>query len=200
MMWITTTIVLGCIAILTLIYNAIKDAKINALEYEVGYLLYTIFEKDLPKRELDDEDIRKIKDELDKRMKQVEKVAEVNKYVRKLRKEKGVTQSLISKQTGISLSLISKFDNSKCNISESKLSKIIMMLSSDDDEFKKHSQLIYESFGLQLSNSYSSYGLATYDFNDIDKLAKTFTYGNKPLYDSDITAIKQIAKTLAYKN
>ena len=93
-----------------------------------------------------------------------------------------------------------KFDNSKCNISESKLSKIIMMLSSDDDEFKKHSQLIYESFGLQLSNSYSSYGLATYDFNDIDKLAKTFTYGNKPLYDSDITAIKQIAKTLAYKN
>ena len=47
------------------------------------------------------------------------------------------------------------------------------MLSSDDDEFKKHSQLIYESFGLQLSNSYSSYGLATYDFNDIDKLAKT---------------------------
>ena len=69
MMWITTTIVLGCIAILTLIYNSIKDAKINALEYEVGYLLYTIFENDLPKRELDDEDIRKIKDELDKRMK-----------------------------------------------------------------------------------------------------------------------------------
>ena len=68
-MWIITTIVLGCIAILTLIYNAIKDAKINKLEYEVGYLLYTIFENDLPKRELDDEDIRKIKDELDKRMK-----------------------------------------------------------------------------------------------------------------------------------
>ena len=43
MMWIITTIVLGCVAILTLIYNAIKDAKINALEYEVGYLLYTIF-------------------------------------------------------------------------------------------------------------------------------------------------------------
>ncbi|MEX5913842.1 DUF1514 family protein [Staphylococcus ureilyticus] len=69
MMWIITTIVLGCIAILTLIYNAIKDAKIKALEYEVGYLLYTIFENDLPKRELDDEDIRKIKDELDKRVK-----------------------------------------------------------------------------------------------------------------------------------
>ena len=68
-MWIITTIVLGSIAILTLIYNAIKDAKIKALEYEVGYLLYTIFENDLPKRELDDEDIRKIKDELDKRIK-----------------------------------------------------------------------------------------------------------------------------------
>ena len=68
-MWVIISILLGCIAILTLIYNAIKDAKIKALEYEVGYLLYTIFEKDLPKRELDDEDIRKIKEELDKRMK-----------------------------------------------------------------------------------------------------------------------------------
>ena len=68
-MWVIISILLGCIAILTLIYNVVKDAKIKALEYEVGYLLYTIFEKDLPKRELDDEDIRKIKDELDKRMK-----------------------------------------------------------------------------------------------------------------------------------
>ena len=68
-MWVIISISLGCIAILTLIYNAVKDAKIKALEYEVGYLLYTIFENDLPKRELDDEDIRKIKEELDKRMK-----------------------------------------------------------------------------------------------------------------------------------
>lgn len=68
-MWVIISILLGCIAILTLIYNAVKDAKIKALEYEVGYLLYTIFENDLPKRELDEEDIRKIKDELDKRMK-----------------------------------------------------------------------------------------------------------------------------------
>ena len=68
-MWVIISILLGCIAILTLIYNAVKDAKIKALEYEVGYLLYTIFKKDLPKRELDEEDIRKIKDELDKRMK-----------------------------------------------------------------------------------------------------------------------------------
>src|SRR5699024_1547798 len=125
--------------------------------------------------------------------------SDLNKYVRKLRKEKGVTQSLISKQTGISLSLISKFDNSKCNISESKLSKIIMMLSSDDDEFKKHSQLIYETFGLQLSNSYSSYGLATYDFNDIDKLAKTLTYKGKQISPSNIALIKQLARALAGK-
>lgn len=69
MMWIITTIVLGCIAILTIIYNSIKDMKIDALEYEVAYLLFTIFEKDLPKRELSGEDIRKIKDEFNKRMK-----------------------------------------------------------------------------------------------------------------------------------
>ena len=68
-MWVIISILLGCIAVLTLIYNAVKDAKIKALEYEVGYLLYTIFENDLPKRELDEEDIRKIKDELYKRMK-----------------------------------------------------------------------------------------------------------------------------------
>ena len=68
-MWIITTIVLGCITILTLIYNSIKDTKIDALEYEVAYLLFTIFEKDLPKRELSDEDLRKIKDEFNKRMK-----------------------------------------------------------------------------------------------------------------------------------
>lgn len=69
MFWIIATIVLGCITILTLIYNSIKDTKIDALEYEVAYLLFTIFENDLLKRELDDEDIRKIKDEFNKRMK-----------------------------------------------------------------------------------------------------------------------------------
>lgn len=69
MFWIIATIVLGCITILTLIYNSIKDTKIDALEYEVAYLLFVIFEKDLPKRELSDEDLRKIKDEFNKRMK-----------------------------------------------------------------------------------------------------------------------------------
>ena len=75
MMWITTTIVLGCIAILTLIYNAIKDAKIKALEYEVSYLLNIIFygHGDVVLRqrdnELTDEEARKIKDGWNKWMK-----------------------------------------------------------------------------------------------------------------------------------
>ena len=74
-MWIITTIVLGCIAILTLIYNAIKDAKIKALEYEVSYLLNIIFygHGDVVLRqrdnELTDEEARKIKDGWNKWMK-----------------------------------------------------------------------------------------------------------------------------------
>ena len=70
MFWIITTILLGTIAIVSLIYNAIKDSKIDALEYEVSYLLDIIFNDhgDVVLR-AKDEDIRKIKDELDKRMK-----------------------------------------------------------------------------------------------------------------------------------
>lgn len=74
-MWIITTIVLGCVAILTLIYNAIKDSKIDALEYEVAYLLDIIFNDHgdvvlrLKENELTDEDIREIKDAWDKRIK-----------------------------------------------------------------------------------------------------------------------------------
>ncbi|WP_145456458.1 hypothetical protein [Staphylococcus saprophyticus] len=37
MYWIIATILLGTIAIVSLIYNAIKDSKIDALEYEVAY-------------------------------------------------------------------------------------------------------------------------------------------------------------------
>ncbi|GEP80692.1 hypothetical protein SCA05_24850 [Staphylococcus carnosus] len=37
MFWIVATILLGTIAIVSLIYNAIKDSKIDALEYEVAY-------------------------------------------------------------------------------------------------------------------------------------------------------------------
>lgn len=69
MFWIIAAILLGCIAAVSLIYNSIKDTKIDALEYEVAYLLFAIFEKDLPKRELSDEDLRKIKNEFNKRMK-----------------------------------------------------------------------------------------------------------------------------------
>lgn len=69
MFWIIATFVLGGIAIVLLILNTAKDTKINALEYKVAYLLFTIFEDDLPKKELSDEDLRKIKDEFNKRMK-----------------------------------------------------------------------------------------------------------------------------------
>ena len=69
-MWVIISILLGCITILTLIYNSIKDSNIDALEYEVAYLLDIIFNDhgDVVLR-AKDEDIRKIKDELDKRMK-----------------------------------------------------------------------------------------------------------------------------------
>ena len=67
MYWIIATILLGTIAIVSLIYNA--------LEYEVSYLLDIIFNDHgdvvlrLKENELTDEDIREIKDAWDKRIK-----------------------------------------------------------------------------------------------------------------------------------
>ena len=75
MYWIIPTILLGTIAIVSLIYNAMKDSKIDALEYEVSYLLDIIFNDHgdvvlrLKENELTDEDIREIKDAWDKRIK-----------------------------------------------------------------------------------------------------------------------------------
>ena len=69
MFFIIATILLGVIAIVSLIYNSIKDSKIDALEYEVAYLTHIIFERQIPHRELTDEEIRKIKDEWNKRIK-----------------------------------------------------------------------------------------------------------------------------------
>ncbi|SUM82664.1 hypothetical protein [Staphylococcus saprophyticus] len=75
MYWIIATILLGTIAIVSLIYNAVKDSKIDALEYEVSYLLDIIFNDHgdvvlrLKENELTDEDIREIKDAWDKRIK-----------------------------------------------------------------------------------------------------------------------------------
>ncbi len=75
MYWIIATILLGTIAIVSLIYNSIKDTKIDALEYEVAYLLDIIFNDHgdvvlrLKENELTDEDIREIKDAWDKRIK-----------------------------------------------------------------------------------------------------------------------------------
>ncbi|MCD8786694.1 hypothetical protein [Staphylococcus gallinarum] len=69
MFWIIATILLGVIAILSLIYNTVKDTKIDALEYEVAYLTHIIFERQIPRRDLTDEEIRQIKDAWDKRIK-----------------------------------------------------------------------------------------------------------------------------------
>ncbi|WMM14405.1 hypothetical protein [Staphylococcus saprophyticus] len=75
MFWIIAIILLGAIAIVSLIYNAVKDSKIDALEYEVAYLLDIIFNDHgdvvlrLKEDEYTDEQIREIKDKWDKRIK-----------------------------------------------------------------------------------------------------------------------------------
>ena len=74
-MWIIISIILAVITIVTLLINIQKDNKIDALEYEVAYLLDIIFNEHgdvvlrVKDNELTDEDIRKIKDEWDKRIK-----------------------------------------------------------------------------------------------------------------------------------
>ncbi|PTH60471.1 hypothetical protein BU600_04425 [Staphylococcus arlettae] len=75
MYWIIATILLGTIAIVSLLYNSIKDTKIDALEYEVAYLLDIIFNDHgdvvlrLKEDEHTDEQIRDIKDKWDKLIK-----------------------------------------------------------------------------------------------------------------------------------
>lgn len=74
-MWIIISILLAVITIVTLLINIQKDNKIDALEYEVAYLLDIIFNDHgdvvlrLKEDELTDEDIRDIKDKWDKRIK-----------------------------------------------------------------------------------------------------------------------------------
>ncbi|RYD13644.1 DUF1514 family protein [Staphylococcus equorum] len=68
MFWIIATILLGVIAVIAIIYNAVKDTKIDALEYEVAYLLDVIF-NDHGDVVLRTDDINKIKDKWDKRIK-----------------------------------------------------------------------------------------------------------------------------------
>ena len=69
-MWIIISIILAVITIVTLLINIQKDNKIDSLEYEVAYLLDIIFNDhgDVVLRTKDD-DIKKIKDEWDKRIK-----------------------------------------------------------------------------------------------------------------------------------
>lgn len=74
-MWIIISILLAVITIVTLLINIQKDNEIDALEYEVSYLLDIIFNDHgdvvlrLKEDELTDEDIRDIKDKWDKRIK-----------------------------------------------------------------------------------------------------------------------------------
>ena len=67
-MWIIISILLAVITIVTLLINTQKDNKIDSLEYEVAYLLDIIFDNngDVVLRT---DDINKIKDEWDKRIK-----------------------------------------------------------------------------------------------------------------------------------
>ena len=69
-MWLIISILLAVITIVTLLINIQKDNKIDSLEYEVAYLLDIIFNDngDVVLRTKDD-DINKIKDEWDKRIK-----------------------------------------------------------------------------------------------------------------------------------
>ncbi|OIS56074.1 hypothetical protein A4A32_01835 [Staphylococcus equorum] len=75
MFWIIAIILLGVIAVIAIILNAVKDTKIDALEYEVAYLLDVIFNDHgdvvlrLKEDEHTDEQIREIKDKWDKRIK-----------------------------------------------------------------------------------------------------------------------------------
>ncbi|MGW8003120.1 hypothetical protein BU110_00625 [Staphylococcus shinii] len=69
MFWFIVSVLLGTIAAVSLIYNVVKDTKIDALEYEVAYLVKMLFEDKSPKRELSDDEVREIKDKWDKLIK-----------------------------------------------------------------------------------------------------------------------------------
>lgn len=75
MFWLILSILLGAIAVVSLVYNTVKDTQIDALEYEVAYLLDIIFNDHrdvvlrLKEDEHTDEQIREIKDKWDKLIK-----------------------------------------------------------------------------------------------------------------------------------
>lgn len=68
-MWIVISIILAVIAIVTLLINKQKDNEIDALEYEVAYLLDIIFDNNGDVVFRSGDKIREIKDEWDKRIK-----------------------------------------------------------------------------------------------------------------------------------
>ena len=105
-MWVITSILLACIALISLIYNSIKDTKIDSLEYEVAYLLDIIFNDHddvvlrLKEDEHTDEQIRDIKEKWDKRIKQVEDINTFGEYIKQLRGETSTRQA--AKDIGVS--------------------------------------------------------------------------------------------------
>lgn len=68
-MWIIISIILAVITIVTLLINTQKDNEIDALEYEVAYLLDIIFDNNGDVVFRSGDKIREIKDEWDKRIK-----------------------------------------------------------------------------------------------------------------------------------
>ena len=99
-MWVITSILLACIALISLIYNSIKDSKIDALEYEVAYLLDIIFDNNGDVVFRSGDKIREIKDEWDKRIKQVEDINTFGNYIKQLRGETSTRQA--AKDIGVS--------------------------------------------------------------------------------------------------
>ncbi|WP_341785438.1 DUF1514 family protein [Staphylococcus arlettae] len=68
-MWIIISVILAVITIVTLLINVQKDNEIDALEYEVAYLLDIIFDNNGDVVFRSGDKIREIKDEWDKRIK-----------------------------------------------------------------------------------------------------------------------------------
>lgn len=68
-MWIIISIILAVITIMTLLINSKKDNEIDALEYEVAYLLDIIFDNNGDVVFRSGDKFKEIKDEWDKRIK-----------------------------------------------------------------------------------------------------------------------------------
>lgn len=124
----------------------------------------------------------------------------INKYIKELRESKGLNITDLAREIGVSRPFVSTFESGKSKMSDDKTEKIIKVLSSDSEEYIVHCKNIHDKFGITLKNTEGKYGVQSYDFRNINRMAMNFTYGNKKLTHSDIALIKHLAKTLADKN